>query len=74
MKSVEIRSFTPNAGKYGPEITPYLDTFHTLSTKGISLKLPPVTSSVVQVIRVTLDVITENVQVQNTAYVGTPSF
>ena len=22
--------FTPNAGKYGPVITPYLDTFHTV--------------------------------------------
>ena len=21
--------FSPNAGKYGPEKTPYLDTFHT---------------------------------------------
>ena len=28
MKSVEIRSFfSPNTGKYGPEKTPYLDTF-----------------------------------------------
>ena len=23
--------FSPNAGKYGPEITPYLDTFHAVS-------------------------------------------
>ena len=22
--------FSPNAGKYGPEKTPYLDTFHTV--------------------------------------------
>ena len=22
--------FSPNRGNYGPEITPYLDTFHTL--------------------------------------------
>ena len=22
--------FTPNAGKYGPETTPYLDTFHVV--------------------------------------------
>ena len=22
--------FNPNAGKYGPEITPYLDTFHAV--------------------------------------------
>ena len=32
---VQIRSyfwsvFRPNAGKYGPEITPYLDTFHAV--------------------------------------------
>ena len=25
--------FSPNAGKYGPEKTPYLDTFHTVDTK-----------------------------------------
>ena len=36
VKSVQIRScfwsvFSPNAGKYGPEITPYLDTFHAVS-------------------------------------------
>ena len=38
VKSVRIRSFsgpyfpvfTPNAGKYGPEKTPYLDTFHAV--------------------------------------------
>ena len=34
-KSVQIRSyfwsvFSPNTGKYGPEITPYLDTFHAV--------------------------------------------
>ena len=23
--------FNPNTGKYGPEITPYLDTFHAVS-------------------------------------------
>ena len=23
--------FSPHAGKYGPEITPYLDTFHAVS-------------------------------------------
>ena len=33
VKSVQIRSvfwsvFSPNAGKYGPGKTPYLDTFH----------------------------------------------
>ena len=22
--------FSPNTGKYGPEITPYLDTFHAV--------------------------------------------
>ena len=24
--------FSPNAGRYGPEKTPYLDTFHTVLT------------------------------------------
>ena len=43
VKSVLIRSyfglyspvFSPNTGKYGPEKTPYLDTFNTLSAKFI---------------------------------------
>ena len=31
VKSSQIRSFScPNTGKYGPEKTPYLDTFHTV--------------------------------------------
>ena len=33
VKSAQIRTsivFIPNAGKYGPEITPYLDTFHVV--------------------------------------------
>ena len=35
VKNVQIRSyfwsvFSPNAGKYGPEITPYLDTFRAV--------------------------------------------
>ena len=39
-RSVQIRSyfwsvFSPNAGKYGPEITPYLDTFHSLRVLNI---------------------------------------
>ena len=25
-----FRVFNPNTGKYGPEITPYVDTFHTV--------------------------------------------
>ena len=25
--------FNPNTGKYGPEITPYLDTFHTVNLR-----------------------------------------
>ena len=43
MKSVQIRSyfwselflsvFSPNAGKHGPEITPYLDTFLAVNSK-----------------------------------------
>ena len=30
MSKAEISVFSPNAGKYGPEKTPYLDTFHTV--------------------------------------------
>ena len=26
----KISVFSPSTGKYGPEITPYLDTFHTV--------------------------------------------
>ena len=25
-------AFSPNGGKYGPEITPYLDTFHVVES------------------------------------------
>ena len=25
-----LSAFSPNAGKYGPEKTPYLDTFHAV--------------------------------------------
>ena len=28
--NTEIYVFSPNTGKYGPEITPYLDTFHAM--------------------------------------------
>ena len=32
MERYEVSSvFNPNAGKYGPEITPYLDTFHEVA-------------------------------------------
>ena len=31
--------FSPNVGKYGPEITPYLDTFHAVKGTGIIKKL-----------------------------------
>ena len=42
VKSVQIRIFSgpyfyvfgPNTGKYGPEKTPYLDTFHAASKQG----------------------------------------
>ena len=42
MKSVQIQIFSgpyfyvfgPNTGKYGPEKTPYLDTFHAASKQG----------------------------------------
>ena len=27
-----LLAFSPNAEKYGPEITPYLDTFHAVIT------------------------------------------
>ena len=30
--------FSPNTGKYGPEITPYFDTFHAVSTTLDQLK------------------------------------
>ena len=30
-----IPVFSPNTGKYGPEITPYLDTFHAVNGKGL---------------------------------------
>ena len=26
----QVFIFSPNTGKYGPEITPYLDTFHAV--------------------------------------------
>ena len=29
----------PNTGKYGPEITPYLDNFHTVVQVGTGLKV-----------------------------------
>ena len=53
MKSVQIRSyfwsvfsrirteygeiFSPNSGKYGPEITPYLATFHAVYVLALNL-------------------------------------
>ena len=33
-----ISVFSPNAEKYGPEKTPYLDTFHTLLKKVLKIK------------------------------------
>ena len=32
----EIRSISPNAGKYGPEKTPYRDIFHVVRGKQLS--------------------------------------
>ena len=29
-KTQHLSVFRPNTGKYGPEITPYLDTFHAV--------------------------------------------
>ena len=37
MKSVQIWSYFWNAGKYGPEITPYLDTFHSVIRKIVNI-------------------------------------
>ena len=28
---ITLRTFSPNTGKYGPEKTPHLDTFHAVS-------------------------------------------
>ena len=33
-----ISIFTPNAGKYGPEKCPYLNTFHTVTTQKLTWK------------------------------------
>ena len=35
----EISVFSPNTGKYGPKITPYLDTFHAVIVSLTTLKL-----------------------------------
>ena len=32
--NTEIYEVNPNTGKYGPEITPYLDTFHAVLFRG----------------------------------------
>ena len=34
----KVSVFSPNAGKYGPEKTPYLDTFHAVSINKNQLK------------------------------------
>ena len=31
--------FSPNTGKYGPEITPYLDTFHVVYASFVVVEL-----------------------------------
>ena len=36
MKCVQI---SPNTGKCGPEITPYLDTFHTVYSANLTKEL-----------------------------------
>ena len=38
--NTEIYIFSPNTGKYGPGITPYLDTFHAVSDFLNILSLP----------------------------------
>ena len=30
MKKCSVKAVSPNTGKYGPEKTPYLDTFHAV--------------------------------------------
>ena len=41
--------FSPNTGKYGPEITPYLDTFHVVSNHQIIISTHhPVAESIVK--------------------------
>ena len=32
--------FSPNAGKYGPEKTPYLDTFHAVKITSFEIYFP----------------------------------
>ena len=32
--------FSPNTGQYGPEITPYLDTFHAITVSTFCSSLP----------------------------------
>ena len=32
--------FSSNTGKYGPEITPYLDTFHAVKPNHLDISLP----------------------------------
>ena len=34
--NTDLSVFSPNAGKYGPEITPYLDTFHVVLSPSIN--------------------------------------
>ena len=36
---LNIPLFSPNKGKYGPEITPYLDTFHAVGINRYSCGL-----------------------------------
>ena len=41
ISSLCIPVFIPNAGKYGPEITPYLGSFHTVvDLHDVSIKQP----------------------------------
>ena len=35
LNTVRYSVFSPNAGKYGPEKTPYLDTFHAVHVIGL---------------------------------------
>ena len=42
----EISVFFPNTGKYRPEITPYLDTFHAVVFKHYNLMFYPLKSKI----------------------------
>ena len=38
-RDLQISVFSPNAGNYGPEITPYSDTFHVVKNAGAEAQI-----------------------------------